>query len=205
VERAFVAGTCIAGSLSYKDCANLFGPGVASKSTITRTCQKVNELALWLNTRIVDPRCFSYPSNRGPGRLLSDEQRAQVVALTFASRETREKETWQALKDRDFENASLPKFSVTLHQNIMYEADYDWRRPGWRPPLTPEQQEEQLAWALAHNPDKYEYGNRVGFDFRTVIFTDETPARIGDQRSMQRAWYKEGENYEDDVRKDRLM
>ncbi|KAF1943601.1 hypothetical protein EJ02DRAFT_294749, partial [Clathrospora elynae] len=66
------------------------------------------------------------------------------------------------------------------------------------------QQEERLAWALAHNPDKYEYGDGLGFDFRTVVFTDETPARIGEQRGMQRAWYKEGEKYDDNVRKDRL-
>jgi hypothetical protein len=57
---------------------------------------------------------------------------------------------------------------------------------------------------LLHNPDKYEYGDGLGFDFRTVIFTDETPARIGKQQGMQRAWYKEGEKYEDDVRKDQL-
>jgi hypothetical protein len=138
VERAFVAGACIAGSLSHKDCANLFGSSVASKSTITRTCQKVNELALQLSTSIVNSRCFSYPSNRGPERLLSDEQRAQVVALTVASRESREKESWQALKDRDYEKTSLPQFSITLHQNIMYKAGYARRRPGWRPPLTPE-------------------------------------------------------------------
>jgi hypothetical protein len=64
---------------------------------------------------------------------------------------------------------------------------YARRRPGWRPPLTPEQQEERLAWALAHNPDKYEYSDRLGFDFRTFIFIDETLARIGEQRGMQRA------------------
>jgi hypothetical protein len=94
VERAFVAGVCIAGSLSHKDCANPFGPSVASKSIITRTCQKVNELALQLNTSIVNSRCFSYSSNQCPEKLLSDEQRAQVVALTVASRESREKESW---------------------------------------------------------------------------------------------------------------
>jgi hypothetical protein len=75
IKRAFIAGACIAGSLSHKDCANLFSPGVASKSTVTRTIQRVNKRALKLNTTIIDPRCFEYPSNRGPERLLNDEQR----------------------------------------------------------------------------------------------------------------------------------
>jgi hypothetical protein len=53
IEHAFVAGACIAGSLSHKDCANLFGPRLASKSTITRTVQRVNKRALELNTTII--------------------------------------------------------------------------------------------------------------------------------------------------------
>jgi hypothetical protein len=93
VERAFIAGACIVGSLSHNDCANLFGPGVASKSTVTRTCQRVNERAIELNTTIIDPRCFEFLSKRGPERLLSDEQRAQVIAITIESRESREKES----------------------------------------------------------------------------------------------------------------
>ncbi|KAF1354196.1 hypothetical protein EJ07DRAFT_168386 [Lizonia empirigonia] len=198
IERAFIAGACIAGSLSHKDCANLFGPGVASKSTVTRTVQRVNERALELNTTIVDPRCFEYPSNRGPERLLNDEQRAQVVAITIGSRKSREKESWQAIKDGDFENCGLPNFSISLHQNIMYDAGYARRRPGWKPPLTPEQQQERYQWALAHNPDRYKEGDGLGFDFRQVVFTDETPARIGDERGMQRVWCKEAERFEDD-------
>ncbi|KAF1351697.1 hypothetical protein EJ07DRAFT_137197, partial [Lizonia empirigonia] len=40
-------------------------------------------------------------------------------------------------------------------------------------------------------------------DFRQVVFTDETPARIGDERGMQRVWCKEAERFKDDVKKDR--
>ncbi|KAF1360998.1 hypothetical protein EJ07DRAFT_164613 [Lizonia empirigonia] len=173
-----------------------------AKSTVTRTVQRVNERALELNTTIVDPRCFEYPSNRGPERLLNDEQRAQVVAITIGSRKSREKESWQPIKDGDFENCGLPHFSISLHQNIMYDAGYARRRPGWKPPLTPEQQQERYQWALAHNPDRYKEGDGLGFDFRQVVFTDETPARIGDERGMQRVWCKEAERFEDDVKKD---
>jgi hypothetical protein len=92
VERAFIAGACIAGSLSHNDCAKLFN-GTTTKSTVTKTVQRVNARAIKLNTTLVDPRCFEFPSNRGPPRLLNDEQRAQVVAITIASQQSREKES----------------------------------------------------------------------------------------------------------------
>jgi transposase len=156
IERAFIAGACIAGSLSHNDCANLFPHGVASKSTITRTVQRVNERAIELNTTIIDPRCYEFQSTRGAPRLLDDEQRARVVELTIASQKSREKESWQAIKDGDFVNAGLPNFSVSLHENIMYNAGYARRRPGWKPPLNDEQKRERLEWALVHNLDKDE-------------------------------------------------
>ena len=93
IERAFIAGAYIAGSLSHNDYANLFPPGVASKSTITRTVQRVNERATKLNTIIIDPRCYEFASTRGAPRLLDDEQRARVVELTIASQESREKKS----------------------------------------------------------------------------------------------------------------
>jgi transposase len=85
----------------------------------------------------------------------------------------------------------------------MYAAGYSRQAPGWKPPLTYEQEVECYHWAPTHNPDKYEYGDGLGYDFREVVFTDETPARIGEERGMQRACYKEGEKYSDDVKKDR--
>ena len=85
----------------------------------------------------------------------------------------------------------------------MYEAGFARKRPGWKPHLTEPQQQERLQWAVAHNPDKYEYGDGLGFDFRDVVFTDETPARIGEERGMLRVWCKDGERYKNDVKKDR--
>ncbi|KAF2030133.1 hypothetical protein EK21DRAFT_66159 [Setomelanomma holmii] len=58
----------------------------------------------------------------------------------------------------------------------MYDAGYARQRPRWKPSLTQAQQQERLQWALAHNPDKYEYGDGLGFNFRDVVFTDETLA-----------------------------
>jgi hypothetical protein len=81
VERAFVAGACIAGSLSHNDCAQLCDPNVASKSTITRTIQRANERVNELNTTIIDPRCFEFSSKRGPPRLLTGTPRKHAKSF----------------------------------------------------------------------------------------------------------------------------
>ncbi|KAF1922514.1 uncharacterized protein M421DRAFT_410623, partial [Didymella exigua CBS 183.55] len=47
-----------------------------------------------------------------------------------------------------------------------------------------------------------EYDNK-GFNFHEVVFTDETPARIGDERGMIQTWCCEGEQYNDDVKHNR--
>ncbi|KAF2627244.1 hypothetical protein BU25DRAFT_468862 [Macroventuria anomochaeta] len=164
---------------------------------------KVKERALELSTCITDPQCYDFPSNRGHKPKLSQEQQDLIIKITTSTQNTREKESWQAIADGDFENQGLPKISVTLHQNVMYNAGYAQRRPGWKPHLTPEQEQERYKWALVHNPDRYEYGDGLGFDFRNVVFTDETPARVGEQRGMQRVWCKDNERYDEGVKKDR--
>ena len=62
----------------------------------------------------------------------------------------------------------------------MYEAGYARRKPGWRPLLTP-QQEERYEWPLTHNSNLHKEYDNLGYDFKQVVFTDETPARIGEE------------------------
>jgi hypothetical protein len=54
---------------------------------------------------------------------------------------------------------------------------------------------------MLHNSDRYCEGDNLGFDFHTVCFTDETPARVGEQHGMIRAWAKDGEEFHEDVKK----
>jgi hypothetical protein len=68
----------------------------------------------------------------------------------------------------------------------MYGAGYKRRKPGWKPPLSTTQRRERLQWALQHNPDKDQVSDRLRFNFTTVVFTDETPARVGEERRMIR-------------------
>ena len=39
-----------------------------------------------------------------------------------------------------------------------------------------------------------------GFDFTQVVFSDETPAWIGEERGMIRTWCREGEQWDDNVK-----
>jgi hypothetical protein len=97
----------------------------------------------------------------------------------------------------------VPEISTSTFENIMYDVGYSRRKPDWKPPLTPAQKRERYQWALDHNPDKYKEYDNLGYNFREVVFTDETLARVGEQRGMTRAWCKEDEIYDDNVRKDR--
>ncbi|KAF1940937.1 hypothetical protein EJ02DRAFT_318152, partial [Clathrospora elynae] len=64
------------------------------------------------------------------------------------------------------------------------------------------QKRERLQWALDHNPDLHKEYDNKGYNFRQVVFTNKTPAWIGDQRGMIRTWCKEDELYYNDVKKD---
>ncbi|KAL5374366.1 hypothetical protein PMIN06_013022 [Paraphaeosphaeria minitans] len=84
----------------------------------------------------------------------------------------------------------------------MYEAGYARRKPGWKPPLTNQEMQQRDEWAHAHNPDRYDYGDGQGFNFRQCVYTDETPACISEQRGMQRAWFWPEEKYDNNVKHD---
>ncbi|KAF1967914.1 hypothetical protein BU23DRAFT_481887, partial [Bimuria novae-zelandiae CBS 107.79] len=130
------------------------------------------------------------------------EQKAAIIAVATQDKEAREKQSWQAIADGDFDHLGLPiKLSVTTFENLMYQSGYGRRAPGRKPTLNDAQRKHRLEWALAHNPDLHEYGDRLGSNYQRVIFTDETPARVGEQRGLLRAWAKEDEIYHPDVKR----
>jgi hypothetical protein len=118
-------------------------------------------------------------------KLLTQEQKDAIIALVTSSRDNREKEAWQAICDGNFDEI-VPKMSITTFENVMCEAGYARRRPGWKPALTPEQEKERYVWALEHNPDLHEEYDNRGFNFHEVVFTNKTLARISEERGMQR-------------------
>lgn len=72
----------------------------------------------------------------------------------------------------------------------MYKQGYARRKSSYKPPLTPAQKAKRLAWAKRYHPDH--------FDWTLVIFTDETPAKVGIQRGFQRVWRLVDEAYHKD-------
>jgi hypothetical protein len=80
-ERAFIAGACIAGSLSHGDAVHCFD-GRISKSTITRAVQHVLKFVKDYGCKVTDPRCFETLPGRGAPAKLTKEQRELVVQIT---------------------------------------------------------------------------------------------------------------------------
>jgi hypothetical protein len=83
--------------------------------------------------------------------------------------------------------------SIVTFDNVMHEAGYARRRPGWKPKFTPQEEKKRYEQTLQYNSDKdKEYDNK-GFNLREVVFTDETPAWVGEEKRVQRTWCKERE------------
>ncbi|KAF1973165.1 hypothetical protein BU23DRAFT_640831 [Bimuria novae-zelandiae CBS 107.79] len=140
----------------------------------TRERSEASKLPLW------DPYLYETEVGRGGQDIdFSPEQKAAIIAIATQNKEAREKQSWQAVADGDFDHLQLPRpLSVSSFENIMYEAGYGRKAPGRKPMLDNAQKKRRLEWVLAHNPDLYKYGNGLGFNFQRVIFTDETPARF---------------------------
>lgn len=201
VERAFAVGAITGMRGDYASIRELATTIGRSNPAIIKLLRRVESKAEELGTKLWDQALYSTDPGRGRTTLLSQDQKNRIIALVTSTRNNREKEAWQAIADGDFQEI-VPKMSVTTFENVMYEAGYARRRPGWKPTLTPQQEDERYEWALAHNPDLNEVGDNLGYDFTEVVFTDETPARIGDERGMIRSWCKEDERWDDDVKHD---
>jgi hypothetical protein len=70
--------------------------------------------------------------------------------------------------------------SILTFENVIYKAGYSRRRPGLRPPFTPEEENDRYQWVKEHNPDRRTVNDDKGFNFQIVAYTDETPSRIGE-------------------------
>jgi hypothetical protein len=181
---------------SQQDLANTIG---RTQQGISKLVKRIEQKAADLSVALWDDILYENSLGRGRPALLTQEQKDQIIAIVTSTQENREKESWQAIAHGDF-SYIVSSISITTFENVMYEAGYARRRPGWKPKLTPEQEKERYEWALQHNPDKYKEYDNKGFNFREVVFTDETPARIGEERGMQRTWCKEQERWDEGVK-----
>ncbi|KAF2622863.1 hypothetical protein BU25DRAFT_494728 [Macroventuria anomochaeta] len=202
VARAFAMGSLITlrGNItSQHQLATKMGRAQSSLSELlSRTEKKAAEktVALW------DEILYKNDLGRGRSKLLTKDQKERIVSLVISTHDNREKESWQAIADGDFDEI-VPRMSVTTFENIMYEYGYACHCPSWKPHLTPEQEKEQYVWALEHNPDKDEEYDNKGFNFYGIAYTDEMPAQIGKERGMCRTWCKGDERWDDNVKHNR--
>jgi hypothetical protein len=202
-ERAFAVGACIVGRSTQEEEAAYF-PNAGGQSTIQKVLSTVVKRAKEQNIPITSPSLYEDLPHSGRPELLTPRQKRAIIKIVTKDRAHREKEPFQAIADGDFKDI-VPQMSITTFENVMYEAGYSRKKPGWKPPLTAKEEQERYQWALAHNPDLHCIGDGQGFNFRTVAYTDETPARIGEQRGMQRTWIRDGEQYDEGVKKDRIL
>ncbi|KAF2002013.1 hypothetical protein P154DRAFT_521183 [Amniculicola lignicola CBS 123094] len=200
IQRAFAVGATTHGNASQRSTAALLGveQGTISK-LITRTKERAETSGLPLD----DPQLYKDNMGRGRPELLTQAQKDEIIRITMQDCRYREQESKLAVNKGNFKGV-MESISVSLFENVMYEAGYSRRKPGFRPPLTAAEKKKRFEWALAHNPNKDEEGDNKGFNFRRVVYTDETPARAGDQWGMKRAWCREGEEYHKDVKREKI-
>ncbi|KAF2832724.1 hypothetical protein CC86DRAFT_93348 [Ophiobolus disseminans] len=175
VERAFCCGAVIGGGASLKEVFEHPPPNTITTSGLSELVKRVKEKAEESGLQFSDPHLYEIEVGRGRKELLSLQQKKEIIKIVTSCRNNREKESWQAIKNNDFKNIA-PDISILLFESIMYKASYSRRKPGWKPPLTQAQKKERLTWALDHNPDLEEEYDNKGYNFRQVVFTDETPA-----------------------------
>ena len=173
-----------------------------SQGTLSELLKRVEQKANNRTVALWDEILYQNDLGRGRSKLLSKRQKEQIIEIVTSLCNNREKEAWQAIADGDFSEI-VPEMSISTLENVMYEAGYARRRLGWKPSLTLDQEEERKVWAIEHDPDSEHYGDLQGYDFHQVVFTDETPARIGEERGMMRTWCREGERCDTNVKHDR--
>ncbi|KAH6611673.1 hypothetical protein C7974DRAFT_446141 [Boeremia exigua] len=192
VARPFAVGALTAMRGDYSSQRQLARTIGRSQGTLSELLKRVEAKANDHTVALWDEILYKNDLGRGRSSLLTRQEKEKIVQLATSSREAREKKSWQPIADGDFEDV-VPEMSITTFENVMYEIEYARRAP----------EKERYKWALAHNPDKYKEYDNQGFDFRIVVFSDETPARVGEQRGMMRIWFRGGEKYNEDVKHDR--
>ena len=95
------------------------------KRTMDRS--EASGLPLW------DAHLYETDLGRGaPSAGFSEAQKKAIIAVATRDFGAREKQSWKAIADGDFDHLDLPKkLSITSFENIMYEAGYARRKPGW--------------------------------------------------------------------------
>ncbi|KAF2676171.1 hypothetical protein K458DRAFT_437458 [Lentithecium fluviatile CBS 122367] len=112
-QRAFTVGAATLVSASHNDIANHF-KGRITRSGVSRLVARTVQKA------------------KDAGLPLSDPYLKMIVQIDTSDRQHREKESWQATRDGDFESV-VPKIPISLFENVMYDAGYSRNDLGGSP------------------------------------------------------------------------
>ncbi|KAF1980085.1 hypothetical protein BU23DRAFT_548283 [Bimuria novae-zelandiae CBS 107.79] len=141
-SKAYAVGAMSAGVSQYSLAKKLpiTQAGLSRLFTRTKERSEASKLPLW------DPHLYEIEPGRGGQEYpLTTEQKDAVIAVATQDRDAREKPSWEAIADGDFDYLHLPKpLSVSKFENIMYEAGYARRAPGFKPTLDNAQRERRL-------------------------------------------------------------
>ncbi|KAF2827147.1 hypothetical protein CC86DRAFT_382166 [Ophiobolus disseminans] len=80
------------------------------------------------------------------------EQKNAIINITTSCRNNREKESWQAIRDSDFDDI-IPRMSISTFENVMYKACFT--------PRIGEERGMQRVWCK----DRERYNNNVKKDY----------------------------------------
>jgi hypothetical protein len=140
--RAFLCGAITAMRGGYASLGDLAAKVHRNQSELSKLYKQVTEKAESLSVDLWDEILYQNDLGRGRCKLLTQEQKYQIVTLVTSSRDNREQEPYQAIT-HDVFNHIVTQMSIRTFENVMYEARYARRRPGWKPKLTREQEKER--------------------------------------------------------------
>lgn len=151
VQRAFVVGAIVASRDSYASATALAKRMQQTQPGLSALVRRIERRAEERGCDLWADIIYSNELGRGRNALLNQEQKDAIIALVTSSRQHREKESWQAIKDGDF-NSIVPEISISTFENVMYNAGFSRKRPGWKPALSPTHVRDRYQWALSSNP-----------------------------------------------------
>ena len=140
VQRAFAVSAILGGSTSHNSIAKLMG---RDQSGISKLVKRTTERAAASGADLWDSILYENDLGRGRSKLLSQEQKDEIVRITVQDRAHREQEPQEAIAAGNFNGIGV-EISCTTFENVIYAAGYSRRAPGEKPPLTEEQQEARF-------------------------------------------------------------
>ncbi|KAF2825721.1 hypothetical protein CC86DRAFT_382726 [Ophiobolus disseminans] len=129
IQRAFICGAVLASRDGYASANALAKRMTHTQPGISKVVRTVEQRAKDSGLNLWDSVLYENDLGRRRTALLTQEAKVAIINIATGSRANREKESWQAIQQKDFE-AVTKNLSISSFENIMYEAGYSRRKPG---------------------------------------------------------------------------